>query len=154
MTTIILILAALTLVLGLLEIFIFPGFGVAGIGAVVCALVDVYLIYGAYGWWPAVWAVVSGLLLLALMLWWISRSRTIDRMALHSSITSTNATEAQLSVRVGDRGRALTRLALVGNADFGGKTVEVKSSGAFINPGTPVRVVSVSEANVTVEAAD
>ena len=35
---------------------------------------------------------------------------------------------------------------------IGGKTVEVKSSGAFINPGTPIRVVRVSEANITVEA--
>lgn len=154
MTTIIIILAALTLLLGILEIFFFPGFGLAGIGSVICALADIFFVYHAYGWWPAVGAVAIGLLLLGAMLWWVARSRTIERMALRSAITSTNATEAQLSVRVGDRGRALTRLALVGNADFDGKLVEVKSSGAFIDPGTPVRVVSVSEANVTVEAAE
>ena len=76
----------------------------------------------------------------------------MDKMALHTSIDSTNATPEQLSVRVGDVGTALTRLALVGNAEIGGKTVEVKSSGAFINPGTPIRVVRVNEANITVEA--
>lgn len=73
-------------------------------------------------------------------------------MSLHARIDSTNATEAQLSVKVGDTGRALTRLALIGNAEINGKVVEVKSSGAFLNPGTAVRVVSVSEANITVEA--
>lgn len=53
---------------------------------------------------------------------------------------------------MGDTGKALTRLALVGNAEINGLVVEVKSSGAFLNPGTPLRVIHVSEANITVEA--
>ena len=71
-------------------------------------------------------------------------------MSLHTSIDSTNATAEQLSIKVGDTGRALTRLALVGNAEIAGKQVEVKSSGEFINPGMPIRVVSVNEAQIIV----
>lgn len=150
--TIILILAALTLLLGIIEIFIAPGFGLAGIGAVACALADVVLVYYTYGPTWAIVTIVAALLLLAFALWWVGHSKTMSRMALHTSIDSTNATQAQLSVKVGDTGKALTRLALVGNAEINGNVVEVKSSGAFIQPETPIRVVNVSQALITVEA--
>lgn len=149
--TVILILAALAIVLGFIEIFIVPGFGLAGIGAIVCALADAVIIYNTYGLAAAVWATLAAVVLLLAALWWLAHSKTLSRMALHSTISSTNATREQLSVKVGDTGKALTRLALVGNAEIGGKVVEVKSAGPFINPGTPVRVTQVSEANITVE---
>ena len=51
---------------------------------------------------------------------------------------------------MGDKGKALTRLALIGNAEINGAVVEVKSSGEFLDPGTPVVVVRVLEALITV----
>ena len=71
-------------------------------------------------------------------------------MSLQANIDSTNATTAQLSVRPGQRGRALTRLALIGNAEIEGKNVEVKSAGGFIDEGTPVEVCSVEDALILV----
>lgn len=152
--TLIIILAALSLVLGLLEIFILPGFGFAGIGSIVCAVVDAILIYNAYGFSWACIAVVVAILLLVLMLYIVANSRTFDRMSLKASIDSTNATTEQLSVKVGNEGRAITRLALVGNAEIEGKQVEVKSSGEFINSGTPIRVIKVDKAQIIVERTD
>lgn len=152
--TLIIILAALSLVLGLLEIFILPGFGFAGIGSIVCAVVDAILIYNAYGFSWACIAVVVAILLLVLMLYIVANSRTFDRMSLKTSIDSTNATTERLSVKVGNEGRAITRLALVGNAEIEGKQVEVKSSGEFINSGTPIRVIKVDKAQIIVERTD
>ena len=152
--TLIIILAALGLVLGLLEIFILPGFGFAGIGSIVCAVVDAILIYNAYGFSWACIAVVVAILLLVLMLYIVANSRTFDRMSLKTSIDSTNATTEQLSVKVGNEGRAITRLALVGNAEIEGKQVEVKSSGEFINSGMPIRVIKVDKAQIIVERTD
>ena len=152
--TLIISLAALSLVLGLLEIFILPGFGFAGIGSIVCAVVDAILIYNAYGFSWACIAVVVAILLLVLMLYIVANSRTFDRMSLKTSIDSTNATTEQLSVKVGNEGRAITRLALVGNAQIEGKQVEVKSSGEFINSGTPIRVIKVDKAQIIVERTD
>ncbi len=152
--TLIISLAALSLVLGLLEIFILPGFGFAGIGSIVCAVVDAILIYNAYGFSWACIAVVVAILLLVLMLYIVANSRTFDRMSLKTSIDSTNATTEQLSVKVGNEGRAITRLALVGNAEIEGKQVEVKSSGEFINSGTPIRVIKVDKAQIIVERTD
>ena len=153
MTALIIVIAVLTLILGILEIFIIPGFGLSGIGAIVCALLDTVLIYYEFGPLWAVVTIIVTIVVFGLMIAWVAHSKTFDKMALHTAINSTNATSEQLSVQVGDEGKALTRLALIGNAQIKGKMVEVKSSGAFINPGTPIRVISVSEANITVEAA-
>lgn len=143
--------ALLALILGLLEIFILPGFGIAGIGAIACAVIDAVFIYDAYGLTWTIVAIVVTLLVLALVLYYVAHSKMVDKASLQATISSTNATTAQLSVRVGDKGKALTRLALVGNALIEGKTVEVKSSGAFIDAGTPVVVTHVSEALIVVE---
>lgn len=147
----IIVLAILTLLLGLLEIFILPGFGIAGFAAIICAIIDALLVYSAYGpMWTFV-AVVIAVVLLIIALYVVAHSRSVERLSLKTSIKSTNATADQLSVKVGDTGRALTRLALVGNAQIAGKQVEVKSSGEFMDAGTPIRVVAVNEALIVVE---
>lgn len=150
--TIILILAALMLILGMLEIFVLPGFGIAGIAAAICALVDLVLIYNQYG---PLWTLAAFLfivLLFAALLLIMTKTKTIDKISLKTAIDSTNATNEQLSIKVGDQGKAITRLARVGNAEIQGHIVEVKSQGAFINPGTKIKVIHVSQANITVEA--
>lgn len=131
------ILTLLALVLALIEILIVPGFGIAGLASMALALADVVVIYLELGPWWAMAAVGIGILVILITMRWLTRSKAIDRMSLHARIDSTNATTAQLSVKVGDTGKALTRLALVGNAEINGLVVEVKSSGAFLNPGTP-----------------
>lgn len=153
MTTsvIIFILAILALVLLAVEVFIVPGFGISGIGAIVCVVAAEFFIYNEFGAMAAFLALLFFCVLAALMLWWVGKSKTIDKVSLHSTIDSTNATADQLSVKVGDEGVALTRLALIGNAEIMGKMVEVKSSGKFIEEGTPLVVTYVNEALILVE---
>lgn len=76
---------------------------------------------------------------------------TLDRMSLHSTISSTSATPSQLSVKAGDTGVATTRLALIGNAKIADCDVEVKSEDGFINEGTPIIVTRVNEALILVK---
>lgn len=146
----ILILVLLALVLMAVEVLIVPGFGISGIAAIISALVAEVLIFEEYGMLAAALSLAGFALLTVVLLVWVARSKTIDKVSLHSSIDSTNATKDQLSVKVGDEGVALTRLALIGNAEIAGKTVEVKSAGNFIEEGTPLVVVAVSEALVLV----
>ena len=149
-TLLIILLSFFALLLGLLEVFVIPDFGFAGSAAVICCIADVAVIYINYGLMPALGAATLAILLFGVSLYIVMRSKAIDRMALKSSINSTNATSEQLSVKVGEEGKALTRLALVGNAIINGKQVEVKSSGDFIDPGTSIVVTAVSEASITV----
>jgi len=153
-TLIILILAGVAILLYAIEALLTPGFGISGAAATLCVLVADVLVFYTFGAVAAIFAVLLSAVAVLFFFWWFSHSKTLDRMSLHSTIDSTNATAAQLSVRPGDKGRALTRLALIGNAEIAGKTVEVKSSGEFIEEGTPVVVKSVCEALILVEKAN
>ena len=110
--TVIFILTLLALVLALIEILIVPG-SHSRISLYGLSLADVVVIYLELGPWWAMAAVGIGILVILITMRWLTRSKAIDRMSLHARIDSTNATTAQLSVKVGDTGKALTRLALV-----------------------------------------
>lgn len=150
-TLIIILLTALALLLFLIEATIFPGFGVFGILATVCVIAADVLVYSEYGGGAAIAAILVSTAVVLLFFGWLSHSKMIDRISLRSTISSTSATKAQLSVKPGDEGVAVTRLALIGNADIGGRTVEVKSEGGFIDEGTPITVTSVNEALILVK---
>ena len=149
---IIIILAATALLLFAVEAFVTPGIGLAGICAAGCVIAADILTYYTYGTGTAIVALLVSTVVVLLFFWRLGKSKTLERISLHSTINSTAATEAQLSVKPGDERRALTRLALIGNADINGKTVEVKSTGDFINEGTPIVVTSVNEALILVKA--
>ena len=124
--TIILTLFVLSLLLGLVEIFLMPGFGVCGIVGVVCAFVGVGVVFGYYG---IVYGLVAALAVVvagSLLLYWVMHSKRIERLSLHARIDSSVANERLDVVKVGDRGVALTRLALVGNARIGSVECEVR----------------------------
>ena len=138
------------LLLFAIEAFVTPGFGVPGITASALILVADAITFYHYGAFIATCALFTSVAFVLFLFWLVSRSPIIKRAELHTNIDSTNATAAQLSVRPGDEGRALTRLALIGNAEIDGKNVEVKSAGGFIDEGTPIRVVSVQDALILV----
>jgi hypothetical protein len=68
----------------------------------------------------------------ALILWAIY-GKSLDNVALKKNIDSTVADESPVDIKVGDRGHATTRLALIGEAQFGDSIVEVTSSDGFID---------------------
>ena len=133
------------------ELFILPGTGVAGIAAI-CWLVGAnYFTFVWFGLTTGLWLSAASLVACILVGYWMLRSKTLEKYSLHKSIDSTAATQDQLSVQPGDEGVAVNRLALIGNADIGGRLVEVKSADGFLDEGTPVIVVRVEDAQITVK---
>ena len=147
----IILIVLVALLLAAVEVLVTPGFGLPGISSIILFVVADILTYNAYGILTATYALLGGLVFVLLLLWIVSRSPILRKAELRTNIDSTNATAAQLSVKPGDEGCALTRLALIGNAKIGGQCVEVKSTGAFIDEGTPISVVSVQDALILVE---
>ena len=145
------IIGAIALLLFAIEAFVTPGFGVAGIAATTCVVVADALIYFYYDGFTATIALIISTIIVLLFIWLLTRPKTLDKMSLKTNIDSTNATAAQLSVREGQEGVALTRLALIGNAKIEGHVVEVKSTGQFIEEGTPIIVESVNDALILVK---
>ena len=148
------IIGAIALLLFAIEAFVTPGFGVAGIGATICVVIADAMIYFYYDNMTATLALIISTIVVLAFIWLLTRPKTLDKMSLKTNIDSTNATKEQLSVRPGQEGVAMTRLALIGNADIDGHMVEVKSTGQFINEGTPIVVVSVSDALILVKPKD
>lgn len=133
------------------ELFILPGTTVAGIAAGCCLVVANYIVFDRFGVAVGLWVLAASLVVCCLIGYWMLRSKTLEKYSLHKTIDSTAATAEQLSVSPGDEGVALTRLALIGNADIHGKMVEVKSGDGFIDEGTPIVVVRVDEALIIVK---
>lgn len=153
MLSVIITLTILALLLMAIEVFLVPGFGLPGIAGVACMVAVNVLTASTYGLWASLLSLALSIVLIVLAMWWAARSKTLERLSLHAEIRSTSANADQLAVVVGERGVALTRLALIGNAQIGGRTVEVKSEGGFIEEGTPLVVTRVDTAQVMVRPA-
>ena len=154
MLTMIIIMFALALVLCLVETFLIPGFGVCGVLSALCALIGLGAVFGMYGIVAGSIATAVVLLLGGLMLYWVMHSKRIERLSLHATIDSSVASEAQQTVKVGDKGVALTRLALVGMARLGSVEVEVRSASGFIDEGTPIIVTKINNNEIHVSRSN
>lgn len=149
----------------LVEIFVIPGFGVAGISGIVMVVVALIAsLVGNVGFdfppfpalSPALGTFATTLILLALFIFSVSRylprSERFNRLVLQPDLSSavgyTSAdTRADL---VGRTGLALTTLRPSGTIDIDGERVDVVTAGEYIAGGTPVEVVRVRGSRVEV----
>ncbi len=147
---IVLILIMLTaILLGLAEIFLFPGITIAGIGGVLFAGGGLYYAYNLSPMIGHITLIASAILFVIGMVWFM-RSRSLNKLALHTNVDSRLESSQDLGIQVGDEGQSLSRLAPIGKAQFGDKTVEAQSEVGFIDENTPVKVVRVTGYNVVV----
>jgi membrane-bound ClpP family serine protease len=157
---------ALTLMLiaaGLLvaEIFI-PSGGLISIGALICAIAGVVVMYQVN---PTLATVMLVTLIIGVPLGFraflkVFPHTPVGRKIILSSQqpTLTEAAGADPSVvagqgpKVGDTGEALTELRPVGTCKVGGERIECLAESGLIEAGTPIRVVSVSGIETKVRA--
>ncbi len=140
------------IVLLIAEICMFPGVGVAGVCAVaslIAANVYAYISLGRLACLILLLATIAGC---TVILVWMTLSKSIDKISLKKEIDSAIHNEAIDAIQVGDHGTAITRLALIGNADFAGHVIEVKSASGFIEENTPVTVTRIAGGMVFVSA--
>lgn len=152
-------------ILILVEIFVIPGFGIAGISGII--LVIVSLVVSLVGnvqfsfpplpaFTPAVAKVAVALVLLVISAFTLGRylpkSERFNQLVLVPELSSTTgytaaATHAEL---LGQIGRALTPLRPSGMIEVDGKRVDVITAGEFISSGEQVEVVNVRGSRVEV----
>lgn len=147
-TVVMVLLAALLLTV---EVVLIPGFGVTGILGMLAMAGSVFYAFFALGYvagWITV--LVSVLICIALFLWALY-GKSLDRLALKKRIDSSVKEDEINNFKVGDRGFAKTRLALIGEANFGGLIVEVKSEAGFISENEEVEIIRISGDSIFVE---
>ncbi len=146
---------ALLIVLGAVflvaEIALIPGFGLTGflgIGAMIGSVVYAFMQMGEIAGWITIAIVI--VVAVTLILWAIY-GKSLDNVALKENIVSTVADGGVSKIAVGDKGIAVTRLALIGEAKFGDDIVEVTSCDGFIDEKSDVVVTRIASGVIYVE---
>ncbi len=137
-------------VLILMEFLVFPGVNVAGIFGFICIVAGVYFGYSFYC--PAVGHVI--LLTTAFFCfwatWYVLRSDTWKKFSLHTKLEST-VEGVDDSVKEGDTGVTLGRLAPMGNVQLGEVVAEAESQSGYIDAHQQVEVVKVLKNKIIVK---
>ncbi|MHC4992278.1 MAG: NfeD family protein, partial [Planctomycetota bacterium] len=170
----------LLIVVGLLlvsaELFVIPGFGVAGIAGAVGILAGLVGLFvtsdlgssqGQGELATGLITTLAGLFAAGIGVWLVSRQvhslPLLNRLILSTEISDRQGRPSLLEamgagprepLEAGTVGHAATDLRPAGRGDFGGKLWDVKSVGSFIAAGTPIRVVSAGRFVIEVEEAD
>jgi membrane-bound serine protease (ClpP class) len=141
------------LILFVAEVFL-PG-GVAGVAAAVClfaAAVAAFPAFGFKGGLVACMLVLGGAM--AFFALWV---RILPRTKMGGQIILSTAVPEEtnpLQSLIGKTGTAETRLSPAGVARVEGQRLDVVSDGAFLESGTPVRVVRVRGNHITVSRVE
>lgn len=145
------------MVIGLLllgaEVFVIPGFGVAGVLGIVALGGGVTIAWANWGAMAGVLLLFASLTGTVAFVFLFFKSRAGNRLMLGDTLEKTSAVSDDDRRLIGRRGVAVTMLRPSGAAEFGEDRVEVETDGDFIPKGQPVVVVAVAMGRVVVELA-
>ncbi|MDD4592527.1 MAG: NfeD family protein [Parabacteroides sp.] len=139
-----------SVILILLEIFLFPGITVAGIGGFIFAVGGLYYAY-KLSWWTGNIALIATLITFGIAFIWMLRAKSLSRIALKTNVDSKLASSKDMGIKVGDEGVTVSRLAPIGKASINGIIVEAKSLDELIEEKSEVTVIRVEGYNVIVK---
>lgn len=150
--TAIIILILLGILLFLIEFLIIPGATVAGVGGLILMGSGVYLAFDNFGNQVGLFVLVFSLVASILILVFALRAKTWKGAMLNAKIEGkVNEGPAEGSIKAGDNGIALTRLAPIGKIRINDITIEGKSSEGYIDPNTKITVIKITGAQAIVK---
>jgi len=136
------------------EVFVIPGFGVAGVLGLVSLGGGVTIAWASWGPMAGATLLLGSLVGTLVFVVLFFKSRVGDRLMLGATLKNTSAVSDKDKRLLGRRGVAVTMLRPSGAAEFGEDRVEVETDGDFIQMGQPVVVIAVEEmGRVVVELA-
>lgn len=147
-TLVILILIGFVLVV--LEFLVFPGVHVTGFIGFACIGFGIYLAYQSLGVKTGHTVVLVTAVGGIVLTWYVLRSQTWKRLSLESQIDST-VEGVDESVKPGDCGVCLGRLAPMGKVKVGEVVTEAMSQSGYIDPDRKVEVVKVYKDKIIVK---
>ena len=163
-----LILFVLGIVLLILEIFVIPGFGVAGISGILLIVASLVLsmqefVIPSFEWQKELFrrnllvvgvGVVSSLVVFGILAFAVPQLSLFSRLTLAESQTTesgyTVQSREEVSRYLGKKGVAITTLRPSGKAEFGEEVLNVETEGEFVEQGSEVEVIEVSANRIIV----
>jgi membrane-bound serine protease (ClpP class) len=159
--------AAIAFIIGvallLVELFVIPGFGIAGIGGIALMLGSVFFVFrNAYKLETAVFtmsfAVILAFALAIALSYTLPRTRAWNNLVLSAAMDSGagfhSAPREDFQGYVGKTGVALTPLRPAGTVRVDDTRLDVVTAGDFIVRDTPVKIINVEGSKIFVEAID
>lgn len=142
-------LMGLAIALILVEIYLLPGITLAGIGGCLFAVGGLIYAYSVSITAGNIALIGSGVIFAAIFFWML-RSNSFSRVALHKNIDSKVPSTLDTGIQIGDEGVTISRLAPIGKARINGLTVEAKSEEELIDEDTPVIVTKIDSYSLIV----
>ncbi len=143
MWAVIIILILVGLVLLALEIMVIPGVGITGILGFLFMAEGVWLAYSREGSAAGNITLILTILVSALSMVVMLRSKTWKKAQLKTSVSGKVRTLDDMHLKVGMRGKTTSRCAPIGKAVFGNNHIEVDSGTDYLKTGTPVEIVRI-----------
>ena len=141
----------IAILLLLVEIFLIPGVSVAGVSGFLFAVGAIIFAYARMGAVAGHVTLIVSIVALAFSVWWFMRSKTLDKIYLHTEIDGKVEPLKGLEIEEGAEGKTISRLAPMGKIKVNGAIVEAKALDDFIDEETAVEVVKVLSTNVIVK---
>jgi membrane-bound ClpP family serine protease len=148
----IILLIVLGILLFVVEFLLIPGVTIAGIGGAVLMGVAVYMSYKTHGNTVGNYTLIATLILTIGGFAYALRAKTWKRLALNKDIDGRVEVGLEKeTIKVGDRGESITRMAPVGKVLINGLVVEGKSQRGFLDQHTPIEVLKVLNTQVIIK---
>lgn len=133
------------------EVFVIPGFGLAGILGILCLGAGCYFSFHVFGPAYGTLAVIAVLASTTAFLIWIPRSRFGKDVVLSSSLATARSAEDETLLAPGRTGVAESDLRPAGIGRFGVERKSVVTDGEFIEAGRPIVVTEVRGSRIVVD---
>lgn len=149
--TVIAILIVVGFLFLLLEILVLPGTNVAGFIGFALIAIGVWQAYVTHGNLAGSLTLVGSVIFSGVALYYSLKSGTWKRASLKKSIDSKVNVIDETKIKIGDSGKAVSRLAPMGKAIINSVYFEVKTQGKFIDQGTDIEVINIDFNKITVK---
>jgi len=150
MTALIILLLLAGLLLMTVELVVIPGFGVAGIMALICFGAGSVFAFNEFGVLGGIGVVVVTLLVGTVLVILLMRSKAAKNMELKEDKGKAGVPD-DLDVWVGQEGVASSMLRPSGTGQFGREKLTVLTEGTFVKKGSPIKVVRIEGGKLVVE---
>lgn len=144
------ILIVIGLILLMLEFLVFPGVQITGIVGFVAIAVGIFWAYSAYGFSGGTLVLGGTVIAGGLLTWYVLQTKTWKRMGLSARIDS-KVEGTDVTIKPGDEGYALGRLAPMGKIRIGDTIAVGESVSGYVKEGEGIVVVKVLPNKVIVK---
>jgi len=144
MWSVIIILILVGLLMLILEILVIPGSGIAGILGFILMAAGIWLAYTRQSVQAGhiTLAITLGVNLTGLIL--VLRTKTWNKIMLKTKIDSKVRTFKSVDLKVGDKGKTVSRCAPMGKAVFNNKFFEVSALAEFIDENSDIEIIKIA----------